>query len=330
MCHNIAKEGNMYTQEGIFYNSKGEPRPYRLAFPEKPSKAAKPYPLAVFAHGFGGSYDSSYIVNNVPYFMDVGVATMTFNFCNDHRDKICTKNLTPNNALDDLNSGVRFITQDSRIDTDNMIGVGASFGAFTMLRYAADKDNPPLKGMILYSAVPDPVAPFKKELNPVKEMMWRWKEHIQVDVDGERCPIAYKCYKELTQIDMFRDVAPNITCRVVNIHGDQDRLAPVADIEALRNAMSHTRDEDKHIFPGVGHAFPVERADPEKPSPMERAVAITQKSVREFLAENSQSLTWSEQIIAAGVYGYGLVKNAMGLARTVPPKTGTQRRAVIH
>ena len=52
------------------------------------------------------------------------------------------------------------------------------------------------------------------------------------------------------------DVAGEIACPVLLLYGGADSNIPVADVEKLEAALKATgRPVEKHIYPGVGHAF---------------------------------------------------------------------------
>jgi pimeloyl-ACP methyl ester carboxylesterase len=275
----------MRTEEGVFENKRGESLPYRLSLPDAYDPDI-PLPTAVFVHGFGGSMDSTYITRNIPHFIDAQMGVMVFNMCNTHRDKICTKNLTPNNALDDVTSAFEFAKQDPRLDSTKQLGIGASFGAYSLMRYAAHTQDPALQQLILYSTVPDPVKPFNDHITWRHRGLWWLLGHIYHAIEGDVCAISYRCYKELNTIDIHKDVAPLITAPVMCVQGARDNLASVEDIQQLQEAMVQSPRKTLYTLPEAGHAFQLEPRPHEMVSEMDRTVMWTRDTIMQMLHEN--------------------------------------------
>lgn len=278
----------MRLEEGHFLNSRGIPLRYRLALPDA-ANPKKPLPTVVFAHGFGGSIDSPYIVDSLPHLTGINAAAFCFNFTNPCKNKIDTSKLTPSVALDDMTCAFNFVKQKDNLDAQKIAGIAASFGAYTMMRYAVQ--DPALLGMILYSSVPDPVKPFRKLLTHAKELLWRMAGTIQQPIEGDMCAIAYRCYRELIRINMAQDVAPNITQNVTFVHGTRDDLASVDDIAAFRNNMTQAQSVDIHVLDGAGHCFAMKPRAGQERSDFEQAIAHTQDALLNLFGAQSSDTT---------------------------------------
>ena len=277
----------MQIEEGTFKNPKGLDLRYRLMLPyEGENGNMEPFPVVVLVHGFGGSIDSAYIKRSLHKITECGAAAFSFNFTNLGKDRVDTSNLTPENALADLYTAMAFIKNHPRIDATRIIGVGASFGAYTLLRYEAAAQDESLKALVLHSVVPVPLKPFAKLFTPAKLRFWRLLGHVAQEIDGFRCRISYKLYDECSRINILADVAPKITKPVTLIHGDCDYLTSVDDLRDLQNALSASPEVKIYLMQGAEHEFGYVPRKGQIYSEFEQAVMYVQTMIREIFTES--------------------------------------------
>lgn len=283
----------MQIEEGSFKNPKNLDLRYRLMLPyEKETgnveKFPHKFPVVVLVHGFGGTINSFYIKRSLAKITECGAAAFSFNLTNLHPTHVDTSELTPENALADLRTAMQFIKNHPRIDADRIIAIGASFGAYTLMRYEAEAQDEAIRAMVMYSAVPVPLKPFNKLMTPAKLRFWRLLGHIAQDIDGFRCRISYRVYEECSRIDILRDVAPKIRKPVTLIHGDIDELTSVEDLHDLRAALTASPEVQMHILPGARHEFCYIPRHNHLYSEFEQAVMHVQGLIRNLFREETE------------------------------------------
>lgn len=272
----------MHIEEGHFTNDKGLDLAYRLMLPyEKESGEDEKFPVVVLVHGFGGSINSAYIKRSLHKVTECGAAAFSFNFTNMGKDRVDTSQLTPENALQDLYTAMRFIKAHPRIDATRMIAVGASFGAYTLLRYEAEAQDDSLRALVLHSVVPVPLKPFEKLLTPARIRFWRLMGYIAQEIDGFKCRISYKLYDECSRINILTDVAPKIRKPVTLVHGDCDYLTSLDDLRDLEKALTRSPKVQMYIMDGAEHEFGYVPRMGQIYSDFEKAVMYVQNVIRE-------------------------------------------------
>jgi len=277
----------MQIEEGSFKNPKNLDLNYRLMLPyESENSNAEKFPVVLLVHGFGGSINSAYIKRSLAKITECGAAAFSFNFTNLGTTRVDTSSLTPENALEDLYTAINFIRNHPRIDASRMLGVGASFGAYTLLRYEAEAQDDALKAMVLHSVVPVPLKPFQKLLTPAKIRFWRLLGHIAQEIDGFKCRISYKLYDECSRINILADVAPKIKKPVTLIHGDCDFLTSVDDLRDLQHALSASPEVKIYIMQGAEHEFGYVPRKGQIYSDFEQAVMYVQNIIRDTFRDH--------------------------------------------
>lgn len=273
----------MQIEEGSFKNPRNIDLKYRLMLPyEHEADENHKFPLVILVHGFGGSINSAYIKRALHKVSECGVAAFSFNLTNMHKGTgVDTSNLTPENALEDLKTAMEFIKHHPKIDASRIVGVAASFGAYTLMRYEAEMQDDALKALILFSAVPVPLKPFEKYLTPVKMRFWRMIGHVAQEVDGFKCRISYKLYEECKRIDILGDVAPKITKPVTLVHGDNDILTSLEDLYMLKNALRKSPEVNTYVMHGAEHEFGYIPRTGHEHSEFEQAVSYVQTIIRD-------------------------------------------------
>lgn len=272
----------MHIEEGTFKNNKDIDLKYRLILPDdEPYVQANGvgYPVVVLVHGFGGSINSAYIRQSQPRILETGAAVFTFNLTNLRREGIDTGALTPDTALADLYAAMAFIKSHPLVDQSQIIGMGASFGAYTLLRYEAEAQDPDVQSLIFLSVVPQPLKPFRDQLTRANLLFWKWRGHIVAKIDGNKCRIAYQLYEECKRIDIINDIAPRIRKPVTIIQGDRDILGTLPDIHELHEALVNAPNKRLHVLKGAQHEFSYQVATGKMYSEFEQAVGHARSAI---------------------------------------------------
>lgn len=287
----------MHIEEGHFKNDKGLDLAYRLMLPyERESGEHEKFPVVILIHGFGGSINSAYIKRSLHKVSECGAAAFSFNFTNLGKNRVDTSQLTPENALQDLYAAMAFIKSHPHVDATRMIGVGASFGAYTLMRYEAEAQDDALKAMVLHSVVPVPLKPFEKMLTPVRIRFWRMLGHIAQEIDGFKCRLSYKLYDECSRINILHDVAPKIKKPVTLVHGDCDYLTSMDDLRDLEKALVKAPRVQIYVMTGAEHGFGYVPRMGQLYSDFEKAVMYVQSVVRETFYSPSPLQPVEEEI----------------------------------
>lgn len=272
----------MQIEEGHFKNDKGLDLAYRLMLPyQEESGDSEKHPVVILIHGFGGSINSAYIKRSLHKVTECGAAAFSFNFTNMGKNRVDTSQLTPENALQDLYTAIDFIKAHPQVDGSRIVAVGASFGAYTLLRYEAETQDDSIKAMVLHSVVPVPLKPFERLLTPARIRFWRILGHIAQEIDGFKCRISYKLYDECSRINILQDVAPKIKVPVTLVHGDCDFLASLDDVKDLEKALVHSPKIQTYIMHGAEHEFGYVPRMGELYSDFEKAVMYVQTVIRD-------------------------------------------------
>lgn len=250
----------MLSRENFYTNDRNEKWEYRCVLPHD-----KPLTYCVQVHGFSSTIDSDYVINGERGITGIGMAAVAFNLTGASRKGVKTHNLTPDNALNDMRHFMTQIKADDTLNHDRPAILGTSFGAYTSVRYAAEKcrmnpDNPGIGHLVLQCTVPNPIKPFRERVErsamgiQYNKILWKMVGYMPQMIAGDLCWISYKMYSESKNVDLYT-LARDVTCPVTIIHADRDELAPLDDIYPLRDAFVNAKSVNLHVVPNAGHQF---------------------------------------------------------------------------
>ena len=281
----MAKEKNNGPGLETYQNHLGYTLGYQLHLPTRNAPEGKKPPVLVYLPGYGGSMSSKYVTCSMDDVLDSGIAVVRFDTTPVERDadfntvKTDTSMLTPSYYVQTVHAALKHTVKTygaggkDLIDTDNIGINAASYGARNGLYYAAhmnglqkrilDEEPVPVKGIILQAPVLS-LAPFNRAIlvdrwlsRVSRHKSWKQKGVINVPIAGYLQDVPYGVYEEFNAVDIFKDVAPHVTCPVKMIYGTRDNLSGAEQIKMLEKSLTQVvpSRKEKCEIKNVGHFF---------------------------------------------------------------------------
>lgn len=282
----------LQSKDGVLDGVDNPPITYRMMWPEK---LDKPAPGVVLAPGFGSSLQTSaYIQESLERVAELGAVAISFNYSHikvKSDDEVDTARLTCENADDDLRRVLAFAKENPMIDAKKMVGMGCSFGAHTMFR-VKDMD---MAAFIAFSLVPDFGKPFQDKLTESKRFLWKMTQRFfgrgtKQMIDGYIQEINYNLFEQAENFDLHENLR-DITQPVTLIHGTEDILAAVEDIQQLTVA----RNVQAHFIQGAGHKFKAEPSN-NGVSELQQAIFVAQRAFLKLFSTTADSMGYRDLI----------------------------------
>lgn len=267
------------------------PISYRMVWPKN---LEYPAPAVVFVPGFGSSLQTSdYIQKSLKHIAQSGAIAIGFNYSNIKVKKnmeVDTAKLTCENADEDLRRVLDFARNNEMVDVQKIVGMGCSFGGHTLFR-SDDKD---LAAYLAFSLVPDFGKPFKDKLTETKLRIWRMSQKYfnrgtKQMIDGSMQEINFYLYDQACKVDL-REKISSIKQPITLIHGTNDILASVDDIQDLQQYMANSVDAKVHFINGAGHKFNDNVQHGMDTSELGQAIALAKTQFTRLFSKNGSQI----------------------------------------
>ena len=102
--------------------------------------------------------------------------------------------------------------------------MGSSFGGLVSL--VAASQDPNIKALVLRSPVTEPIKFWKHRLGEERIAKWKQEGIMHYDERGENYELNYSFWEDLITYNIF-EMAKNITCPVLIVHGGNDSVVPI-------------------------------------------------------------------------------------------------------
>ncbi len=204
--------------------------------------------IVVLCHGFLSNKQSSTNRRLAELLIEKEISTFSFDWFGMGESEGSFADLTVDVCCDELEQALSFVRDKgySRIGL-----VGSSYGGL-IATLIASRDSQ-LTALGLKCPVPD--FPEMLRLEFGQEAMDRWQSTGEIpDVTGSDTPIElhYAFYKNCLTYDAYT-AAQAITAPTIIVHGDNDELVPLSQIERLEQSLAGPKS--LHLLPGANHHF---------------------------------------------------------------------------
>ena len=205
--------------------------------------------IAILCHGFLSNKHSNTNRRLSELLPAKGISTFCFDWYGMGESEGSFADVTVGRCCDQLERALAFVYDHGY----TRVGlIGSSFGGLISLLVAAR--HPDLLALGLKCPVPD--FPEMLRLEFGESAMNRWKETGEIpNVTGvDHTPIAlhYTFYEDCLKYDAF-DAATRIKAPALIVHGDQDELVPLHQIQRLENSLAGPRQLS--LLEGANHHF---------------------------------------------------------------------------
>lgn len=220
-----------------------------LAAPSSPTER-----LVLLCHGFLSNKNSSTNKALTRLLAEREIATLRFDFFGQGESEGPFENITVGLALDQAQSALAWASAHGFRDLGL---VGSSFGGLIALLAASQSASrtSTLRCLALKCPVSDLPAMLRLEFGEDGMDEWRRNQTIP-DVTGNpgRIRLKYRFYEECLGYDGYM-AASNIALPSLIVHGDQDRLVPLAQSERLLDSLQGIKQ--LLVVSGADHGFTV-------------------------------------------------------------------------
>ena len=207
--------------------------------------------VVILSHGFSSNKDSKLYVELQNELNALGIGTFRYDYYGHGKlyghgpGYGVSKDVTLSKAVDSLKAAIELVRSRSFTDIALM---GSSFGGLISL--IAASDDPDITGLVLKSPVTEPISFWRGRLSD--EQIRKWKEDgvLHYHFELEDYDLDYAFWEDLLSYNIHQ-LAENITCPTLIIHGDKDIYVPIKQSRDLAKIL-HT---DVKIVKGANHGY---------------------------------------------------------------------------
>ncbi|MDX1411429.1 MAG: alpha/beta fold hydrolase [Nitrospirales bacterium] len=231
----------------------------------------KPEGIVVLCHGFLSTKQSNTNRRLTEFLVPQGISTFCFDWFGMGESEGSFADITVGRCCDQLKQAFAFISHQGY----QRIGlIGSSFGGLISILVASQ--YPPLLALGLKCPVPDFPELLRLEFGGAAMDHWKATGEIPNVTGGDKpIELRYDFYEDCLQYDAYQ-AAETITSPTLIVHGDQDELVPLHQIQRL--AVALTTQKELRILEGANHYFG-------KPEDFRKMTTLLGNWMRSFLFE---------------------------------------------
>ena len=226
--------------------------------------------VVIISHGFSSNKESKLYVESQNELNKVSIGTLRYDYYG-HGQLYCkgakytvTRDVTLTKCVDSIKAAISFVRSKGDYD----IGlVGSSFGGLISLIAASQDSN--IRALALKTPVVEPIEFWKQRLGDARIEKWKQEGIMYYDECGENFELNYAFWEDLQIYDTF-EMAKNISCPVLLVHGGSDTVVPIRQSQDLANIVN----TEVNVVKGANHDY----AAPAQYNEMKRLIT-------DFLAE---------------------------------------------
>lgn len=210
--------------------------------------AASTNRAVILCHGFPSDKNSRTNRRLTDLLIPQSIATLRFDWYGMGDSPEPLSHLRIKKCEEQLDAAVHFLAERSM----KALGlIGSSFGGFMALLSAPR--YPHLKALGLKCPVVDFSEVLRLELGADAMERWKRTDHIPDVFGGELpTPLPYAFFEECLTYNGFNS-ASRIQAPTLIVHGDQDEIIPVHQIDRLLTSLNVPKDF--RLIPGANHQF---------------------------------------------------------------------------
>ena len=183
--------------------------------------------VVIISHGFQSNKENKLYVELQNELNKAGIGTLRYDYYG-HGPLYCkglpytvTKDVTLSKSADSLKAAIALV----RSKGDYNLGLmGSSFGGLISL-IAASQDSD-IKALALKSPVTEPIEFWKHRLGNERIAKWKQEGVMHYNEYGENFELDYSFWEDLNTYNTL-EMAKNITCPVLIVHGGNDSVVPI-------------------------------------------------------------------------------------------------------
>lgn len=207
--------------------------------------------VVIISHGFSSSNESKLYVELQNGLNKRGIGTLRYDYyghgrlyCGGSKYTV-TSDATLTRCVGSLKAAISFVR--NRGDYD--IGLfGSSFGGLISL-IAASQDSD-MRALALKSPVTEPIEFWKQRLGDERIEKWKQEGIMHYNERGENFELNYVFWEDLLTYDTF-EMAKNVTCPVLIVHGESDTVVPIKQSQNLADIV----DTKVNVVKGANHDY---------------------------------------------------------------------------
>lgn len=232
-------------EEVIFADSQGNQILGTLSIPEQAGS------VVIMSHGFSSSKESKLYVELQDELNKASIGTLRYDYyghgrlsCKDEPYAV-TRDVTLTKCVDSIKAAISFV----RSRGDYNIGlVGSSFGG--LLSIIAAAQDSVIHALALKSPVSEPVGFWRQRLGDARIQKWKQEGIMHYDENGENFELDCAFWEDL-QTYAILEMAKNITCPVLIVHGGNDTVVPIKQSQDLAQIVN----AEVGIVKGANHDY---------------------------------------------------------------------------
>lgn len=251
-------------EDVIFSDLHGNRLLGRLSLPEQAGS------VVILSHGFQSNKESKLYVELQNELNKVGIGTFLYDmyghgplYCKESPYSV-TKDVTLSKSVDSLTAAITVVRSRGKYDVGLM---GSSFGGLVSI-IVASRDSQ-VAALALKSPVTEPITFWKQRLGDKRIAKWKREGVMHYNEHGEHFELNYSFWEDLTTYKTH-EMAKDITCPILIVHGDSDSVVPIRQSQDLAIIIN----TELRIVKGANHNY----ADTSQYNKMK-------KSIIEFLIE---------------------------------------------
>lgn len=210
--------------------------------------AASTNRAVILCHGFPSDKNSRTNRRLTDLLIPQSIATFRFDWYGMGDSPEPLSQLRIKKCEEQLDAAIHFLTERSM----KALGlIGSSFGGFMAILSAPR--YPHLQALGLKCPVVDFSEVLRLELGADAMDRWKRTNHIPDVFGGDRpTPLPYAFFEECLSYDGYNS-ASRVQAPTLIVHGDQDEIIPVHQIDRLLTSLSVPKDF--RLIPGANHQF---------------------------------------------------------------------------
>jgi len=226
--------------------------------------------VVILSHEFTSSKDSDIYRALERKLNRLGVGTFRYDYYGHGNSQGALEDITLTKAVGSLKAAVTF----ARDQGDYSIALlGASFGGLMSLVVVSE--DPGIKALVLKSPVTELKSFWRERLRASGQRFTEWRKTGVLDwqYESEDFRLRYSYWADAKRYDTL-ELAKEIACPVLIVHGDQDTYVPMSQSTGLAEIV----DVELRVIEGAEHSY-------DGPGQMREV----KKVMADFLAENLQT-----------------------------------------
>lgn len=232
-------------EEITFTDSQGNQLLGVISIPKKAKS------VLIISHGFSSNKESKLYVELQNELNKIGIGTLRYDYyghgelyCKDLKYKV-TKDVTLTKCVNSLKAAISVVCNKG----DYKIGlIGSSFGGLLSLIVASQNYN--IHALVLKSPVTEPIEFWRQRWGNARIEKWKQEEVIHYTEHSENFELNYTFWEDLQSYDTFQ-IAKNISCPTLIVHGDNDATVPIKQSENFAKIIN----TKVNIIEGANHNY---------------------------------------------------------------------------